>query len=58
MRPSQFLIRLVVFSCIVLDPSDGGVGLAIGVVLGATIGFTAAGIKLILKNRKNVEADE
>jgi len=42
----------------VLDPSDGGVGLAIGVVLGATIGFTAAGIKLILKNRKNVEADE
>lgn len=57
MRPSQLLIRLVVFICIVLDPSGGGIGIALGVTIGAAIGFAVAGIKLILKPNQNAESD-
>ncbi len=49
MRPSQFAIRLVVFCCIACDASDGGVGLAIGVMIGAAIAVVAVGLEWLLK---------
>ena len=55
MRPSQFTIRAVVFLCIVLDPGDGGAGVVIGVTLGALIGLTVGGVKLLLKSKQNDE---
>ena len=57
MRPSQILIRIVVFCCIALGPSDDGTEILIGVALGAIIGLAAAGIRSLQETRQNVEND-
>ena len=55
MRTSQYLIRLVVFSVVALDPSGGGIGVALGVAIGAAIAIAAAGINAINKNRRETK---
>jgi uncharacterized protein (DUF58 family) len=61
MRPSQYLIRLVVFVVVALDPSGGCAGIALGVAIGGVIG-AAAGINSIRKKRsettENGERDQ
>ena len=57
MRPGQYLIRLVVFSCVALDPSSGGVGLALGVTIAVAIAFAGAGINAIRKTKDDEPGD-
>lgn len=44
MRPSKYLIRLVVFGFVALDPSGGGTGIALGAAIGVAIGAASVGI--------------
>ncbi len=53
MRVGQYLIRFIVFSCIVLEPSDSGIGTAIGVAAGALIGVVIAAINRFEGNKHN-----
>lgn len=57
MRVTQYVIRTVVFLCIVLDPSDGGQGILIGVVLGAVIGFAVLGIRFLALAKSTDDSD-
>lgn len=52
MRPSQYIIRISVFLVVALDPSGGGVGILIGVLLGAAIGTIATGSNMLKERRK------
>lgn len=53
MRQSQFLLRLVVFSCVAFDASGGG-----GVALGVAIGFAICAVIGVNEMRKQVKDDE
>lgn len=55
MRFGQYLIRIVVFCIIAL--TDGGTGVALGVAVGAIMGFVGAGVHALFKPGQSDDSD-
>jgi len=61
MRTSQLIVRIVVFCCVALTPSDDGsaivIAILLGIVLGLVVGFFDVKTGLIPREEKDVDSN-